>query len=137
MRRLVLIFSVLALSLLASAEDRTAPRYSVRIDIRDAYISGILIMKESSSVVSSSIVNEFGVSAMGYLYDEEKGKVRILSVVKMLDRPMVKRTLRKDLQTIMADMWGNSEGPQGTYEYENSKLKIRYTFTPLSNEITQ
>lgn len=106
-------------------------RYAVQIDIRNAYISGICIQKQEGDTVTASIVNEFGVSALTYRYDVTRQKVKILGILKQMDRPAVKRVLRKDLQTIMGDMTKEDFEEKLPYEYENSKYKIRYHIAQL------
>ncbi len=109
-------------------------RYNVQIDVRQAYISGICIMHENDKQVTASIMNEFGVSAMTYRYDTTKQKVKILSIMKPMNKWYIKRVLKSDLKKIMPQLLAN---PGQTLQHENKKYNIRYNFAPLTNETAQ
>lgn len=116
----------------------TVSRYSVQIDIRNAYISGVCIMRREPQQVTASIVNEFGVSALTYRYDRAKQKVKILSIMKKMDRWYVKRMLRKDLKVVMQQLLNGDEATEDrSVTYENKKYKIKYNYTPLTNEVKE
>ncbi len=110
----------------------TNSRYTVQMDIRDAYISGVCIMHQEEDIITASIMNEFGVSALTYRYNTKNDKVKILSIVKQMDKWYIKRILKKDLKTIMHKMPINE-----TLIYENKKYHIKYLFTPLRDEIAE
>ena len=118
----------------AFAEEKENDRYIVRIDIRNAYISGICIMQNDGDYVMASIVNEFGVSAMTFRYDVRKRKVRILSVAGPLGRASIKRVLKSDLKVIMADFCREDFRIDDKYDYKNSRYDIIYTFKPMYYE---
>lgn len=125
---LVLIFC----SLCAHAQDDALSRYTVQIDFRKAYISGLCLMRQESQQVTASVVNEFGVSALTYRYDAAKGKTKIQSIVKQMNKWYIKRVLKHDLSIIMQQMPADSD-----LVYENKKYKIVYTFSPLAHETTE
>lgn len=80
----------------------------------------------------SSIVNEFGVSAMTFSYDERKCKVKIISILKQMNKPHIKRVLKSDLKKILPEL--RSHTAVGSYIYSNPRIDIQYSFTPLSLE---
>lgn len=47
-------------------------RYSVQIDVKKAYISGICGMLFEDGKLKASVVNEFGLSAMDFEYNPQK-----------------------------------------------------------------
>ena len=109
-------------------KDGERAKYDVKIDIREAYISGVCMMMKDEGIVKASIVNEFGLSAVDFTYNPSKDKVKILNVMSKMDKWYIKRVLRKDLRNIMHQL------PQGIYTYENKKQHIIYTFNPLKDD---
>lgn len=92
------------------------------IDMPRGYISGMCILVKDGDDVKGGVFNEFGVSAINFTYNEKKEKVKILSVIKMMDKWYIRRLLRKDLRHVMQGL------RQGCPTYENQKYKILYKF---------
>ena len=109
---------------LPSSEGERA-RYSVQIDVKKAYISGICGMLFDEGKLKASVVNEFGFSAMDFEYDTQKDKVKIINIVKKLDHWYIKRVLKRDLRILIHNL------RQGIYKHENTKYEITYNFQPL------
>ena len=109
---------------LPSSEGERA-RYSVQIEIKKAYISGICGMLFEDGKLKACVVNEFGLSAMDFEYDPQKDKVKIINVIKKLDHWYIKRVLKRDLRILIHNL------RQGIYRHENTKYEITYTFQPL------
>ena len=109
---------------LPSSEGERA-RYSVQIDVKKAYISGICGMLFDEGKLKASVVNEFGFSAMDFEYDSQKDKVKIINIVKKLDHWYIKRVLKRDLRILIHNL------KQGIYKHENTKYEITYNFQPL------
>lgn len=109
---------------LPSSEGERA-RYSVQIDVKKAYISGICGMLFDEGKLKASVVNEFGFSAMDFEYDTQKDKVKIINIVKKLDHWYIKRVLKRDLRILIHNL------RQGIYKHENTKYEITYSFQPL------
>lgn len=113
-------------------------RYKVKIDFGKAYISGICIKKDVEGGSLWSLMNEFGVSALSFSYDESRQKTRIISMLKILRKPGVKAVLRRDLSVICEDLEHTEGLDTLTHSYVSAyKEDIVYNFTPLRNEITQ
>ena len=119
----------LSLFLLCGISLSATNRYAVQIDFKKAYISGVCIMHQEEAVTTASIMNEFGVSALTYRYDSKTGKVRIISIIKQLDKWYIRRILKKDLRAIMQSM-----PTDDSLNYENKKYHIIYNYTPLHDE---
>ena len=127
---LVLLFtcpSAIAQTLLPS--DGITARYIVSIDMSRGYVSGIGIMKNEGERLVCSVFNEFGVSAIDFSYDLRKHKVKLLSVMDMLDKWYIRRVLRKDLRSLIENL------NRGETTYENVKRHISYRFTPMGEEV--
>lgn len=100
-------------------------RYTVYIEMPRAYISGIGILKNDGETLTGSIFNEFGVSALDFTYAPQRRKVRLLSVMPMLDKWYIRKTLRSDLRLLLDRL------SSGETTYTNAKRHITYRFTPM------
>lgn len=127
----LILFSALSLkaqSLLPSPSGEAA-RYDAYIELPRGYLSGVCIMRCAGDTLRGSIFNEFGVSAMDFVYDRRKDRVRLLSVMKMMDRWYIRRTLRSDLRQLFKSM------NAGKGEYRNERRHIIYRFTPMADSL--
>jgi len=128
---LILLLLIVPLSIMAQltypANDGDKVRYNLQIEVRESYLSGICIMVNNDGMIVSSIVNEFGLSLMDFIYSEKKNRLKIKSVIKPLDRWYIKRSLKRGLKGMLREM------KSGKTEYIDNKSRIRYTFT-LNNE---
>ena len=120
--------SLKAQSLLPSPSGE-ASRYEAYIELPRGYLSGVCIMRCAGDTLRGSIFNEFGVSAMDFVYDRRKDRVRLLSVMKMMDRWYIRRTLRSDLRRLLRSM------NAGEGEYRNERRHILYRFTPMADSL--
>ena len=110
----------------AQAGDKT--RSSAMIEMKKGYVSGICVMYNDGEEVKASIFNEFGISAMDFTYSIKKDKVKLLSVIKMLDKWYIRKLLKSDLRKLIHAM------QQGKTEYRNEKYKIDYKFSQLKDD---
>ncbi len=129
-KRFICLVSFIFCLLLAEAQalpsnEGERARYSVQIDVKKAYISGICGMLFEDGKLKACVVNEFGLSAMDFEYDPQKDKVKIINVIKKLDHWYIKRFLKRDLRILIHNL------RQGIYRHENTKYEITYTFQPL------
>ena len=108
-------------------EEGQKVRYNVQIDMQKAYLSGICVMKQEEGLVKASLVNEFGISAMDFTYNPKKDKVKLVNVLKQLNKWYIKLTLKRDLRELIHVL---QQG--GTY-YENTRRHLTYTFVPTEN----
>ena len=87
MRKLFISISLTLLTALfsvAMAQEVTFPdntgskvKYSALIEMPKGYISGICILYNDEGLVRGSIFNEFGISAIDFVYDTAKEKVKL------------------------------------------------------------
>ena len=89
------------------------------------YVSGLLVLLHEEGMVKGSLFNEFGITALDFTYDRRKDKVKLHTVVKMMDKWYIRKVLRRDLREVMERL------EQGDSIYENKRRKITYKFTPL------
>lgn len=105
--------------------------YSVQIDIRNAYLSGICVVRHDGKNIQGAVVNEFGLSAMTFTYSQAKDKVIKVKPMKKLNKWYIRKVLKADLRQII-HMLQNDQGAT----FENRKLKITYSFIPLRDDET-
>ncbi|MBQ2554098.1 MAG: hypothetical protein II562_03255 [Prevotella sp.] len=106
-------------------------RYYAMIETPRGYVSGVCLMQHDGEQLTCAIVNEFGVSALHFTYSERRDRVKIASVVPMLDHWYIKRMLRRDLRQWIHSM------RQGEYTYHNTKRKITYSLSALNEDETE
>ena len=109
-------------------------RYKVQIDIQDAYLSGVCIIRDVEGLLTGAVVNEFGVSAVTFRYNKTKDKVKILSLAAAMKKPGVKVLLKNDLRNIMREYCLSEVGFKTVYIYENPNYRMKYNFTPIDYE---
>lgn len=122
-----------SLNIFAQGQGRM-DRYKVQIDIQDAYLSGVCIIRDVEGLLTGAVVNEFGVSAVTFRYNKTKDKVKILSLAAAMKRPGVKVLLKNDLRNIMREYCISEVGFKTVYIYENPKYRMKYNFTPIDYE---
>ena len=100
-------------------------KYSATIEMPKGYVSGICLLMAEDGVIKGSMFNEFGISSMDFTYQTGKDKVKLVSVIKMLDKWYIKRVLRRDMAHVVKNL------QSGIPTYRNEKYKINYKFTVL------
>ena len=106
-------------------------RYDAYIEMPHAYISGICILLNDEQIIKGSLINEFGLTAIDFIYYPKKEKVKLCSVFGAMDKWYIHRVLRKDLVQLLQCL------KQGETQYINKRRNITYNFKPVDNAITQ
>lgn len=101
-------------------------RFSATVEMSRGYLSGVCVLLREGDEVRGCLFNEFGISAIDFTYSVRKDKVRLHSVIAMLDRWYIRRVLKKDLRELMHRL------QQGETTYRDERYKIDYRFTPLA-----
>ncbi len=132
MQKFSALISALLLCLTAHAAsfptaDGERVRYDAVIEMGRGYVSGVCILVADGNEVKGCLVNEFGISALDFVYSPQTKKVKLGHVVKMLDKWYIRRTLRSDLAKVMQNL------SEGVMTYRNEKRKIDYKFTILQD----
>lgn len=140
LKRHILLISILLLygidnhataQRLLPASEGEVVSFSSFIEMPRGYVSGICAMMLENRSIKATMYNEFGITAMEFVYSMEKKKVKLEYVIKLLDKWYIKRTLRKDLACLINCL------DLGNTEYVNKKRKITYRFIPMEdNELT-
>jgi hypothetical protein len=93
-------------------------RYGIQIDFGKASVSGVCMMLMEDGMIKGSIVNEFGVSFLDFTYSPAADRVQLVSVIAMLDKWYIRKTLRKDLRGLMHSLQKGEtayQSKRGTY----------------------
>ena len=101
-------------------------KYNASIEMPKGYVSGICVLINEGTIIKGSIFNEFGITALSFSYDLKKGKIKLYSVVKMMDKWYIKKILKKDLSQMMKCL------QKGESVYQNEKYHITYSFSNLN-----
>lgn len=103
-------------------------KYSAYIDMPQGYVSGVCVLFNEGTVIQGSLFNEFGITALNFSYDIKKEKIKLYSVVKLMDKWYIKKILKKDLKQLMKCL------QKGESVYQNEKYHITYSFSTLNTE---
>ncbi len=103
-------------------------QYAAYIEMPQGYVSGVCVLVNDGSVVRGSIFNEFGITALDFTYRIQKEKVKLHSVLPMMDRWYIRRVLRRDLAQLLTGL------QQGRMTYTNTRRHITYQLAPLENQ---
>ncbi len=139
MQRFLLLISISIFSLLslpASSQNTTFPesagskvRYSAMIEMKKGYLSGICILVNDGEKINGCLFNEFGISAIDFIYFPKKKKVKLVSVIKMINKWYIRKILKRDLVQVMECL------SRGESEYSDGRYGIDYHFKVLKDEI--
>lgn len=125
-------------------------RYAFEITMGNGHISGIMITKESDDTIVGTMVNEFGVSALSFVYDKKNNKIKLQDVMSVLNKWYIKRVLKQDLTFCLHIL--NDTPYRKKHKYllnettaeiaiTNPKRRLTYSFKPidsvLENETTE
>jgi hypothetical protein len=97
-------------------------KYSAYIEMPKGYVSGICVLLKEEGEVKGSLFNEFGFTAIDFTYNPERDKIKLHSVMKMMDKWYIRKVLKKDLRQVMKALM------KGESEYTNQRQHIVYRF---------
>lgn len=143
MHRSLLLISLLACSLLMQAQalkvsSDSISRYSIEISFREAVVTGVCLLRDNGCEIVGIAINEFGIKAVEFIFDKQKGKVKLLNTIKYLDRWYIKRVLRYDLAFLLRPISTKRQQRKrivytedGSIVLADTRYKITYKFKPL------
>lgn len=77
-------------------------RYTVAITFKKASFSGICVVKNIGTQIAGTIVNEFGIRAFDFTMSQDRRRVKLLTVMKPLDKCLVRKAIAHDLRRLFA-----------------------------------
>lgn len=131
--RSCLLFISLLLSVLTSRlyaqttfpADGESIRFTAYIEMEKGYVSGICILHRDGDTVHGSLFNEFGITALDFTYRLERKKVKLHTVMPMMNKWYIRKVLRKDLRQLMTGL------QNGETTWKDERYHIEYQLTPL------
>lgn len=113
-------------------DDEETTRYTVAITFKNASFSGICVARRMDGIIAGSIVNEFGIRAFDFKMSRDRRLVKLLNVIKPLDRCLIRRTIARDLKRLF-----NAATAEGYVSVEDDKIIMRrpdrsYTFSKMN-----
>lgn len=96
-----------------------------------AYVGGLCILKGDESSLNVSIVNEFGVSIVTFIYAHDRDKIKMINCIRQLRRPFIKKVLKKDFKVILSEYLMQDDEERLPIQHENQKYNITYNLIPL------
>lgn len=119
-----------AQSLLPQADGQIV-RLNANIDFKRGGMSGICALRQDEGTLKGCLFNEFGISALDFVYDPQTRKVRIVHAMAMLNKWYIKRVLRQDLVKVVDRL------ERGDTTYVNEKRHITYQFSKMKEDGTE
>lgn len=133
----------LCVSAQSAPERAEVQKRAFQIQTPKATISGILLTRDEGETITGSMINEFGVSALDFVYSKPKDKVKLMSVISFLDKWYIKRVLCQDINYTLHVMYDMPIAKKTRYltvteadtiSITNPKYHLTYTFSPLKEE---
>ncbi len=109
-------------------DSTTTVRCNALIEIGKAYISGVCILKKEKTIIKGIIFNEFGITALSFIYDEQRDKVKLEDAIGPLRKWYIKRIIKKDLRTWFKQL------KNGNNTYVNKRRNIVYTISAFNED---
>lgn len=106
-----------------------------------AHLSGILLSRRSDDLIAGTMVNEFGLTALSFIYRVDKGKMELRDVTQFLDKWYIKRVLRSDLSFCIHRIYDLPYPRKHRYlvttdadtvTITNPRHHLTYSFSPLA-----
>ena len=126
----VLMFVAASMLVQNAAAQSETIQYGMVMTARGQEVTGVCVIEYGQdSCLVGSVVNEFGVKAFDFMYD--KGKTKVLNVIKPLNKWYICRVLRRDLKIILPEISGKRELTEEQVFKRGSRT---YIFTPIEQE---
>lgn len=128
----------------ADADSLLTHRCAFGITMEKGHISGIMVAKEDRGTIIGSMINEFGVSALSFVYDKRENRLKLQDLVSFLNKWYIKRVLKADLTFCLHVLYNTPFEKKHNYKLSvsetgisiaNTKRHITYTFQPLNPNI--
>lgn len=107
-------------------------RYTVAITFKNASFSGICVVKSLDDQIAGTIVNEFGIRAFDFTMSQDRRHVRLLNVMKPLNKCLIRKAIARDLKRLFnattADEYVSVEGDKIIMRRPNRS----YTFSKMN-----
>lgn len=117
---------------LFSFEGDESTRYTVAITFKTASFSGICVVKNIGTQIAGTIVNEFGIRAFDFTMNRDRRHVKLLNVMKPLDKCLIRKAIARDLKRLF-----NATTTDEYVSVDGDKITMRrpsrsYTFSKMN-----
>lgn len=107
-------------------------RYTVAITFKTASFSGICVVKNIGTQIAGTIVNEFGIRAFDFTMSQDRRRVKLLTVMKPLDKCLIRKAIARDLKRLF-----NATASDEYVSVDGEKIIMRrpsrsYTFSKMN-----
>lgn len=107
-------------------------RYTVAITFKTASFSGICVVKNIGTQIAGTIVNEFGIRAFDFTMSQDRRRVKLLTVMKPLDKCLIRKAIARDLKRLF-----NATTTDEYVSVDGDKITMRrssrsYTFSKMN-----
>mgnify|MGYP004526364493 FL=1 len=107
-------------------------RYTVAITFKTASFSGICVVKNIGTQIAGTIVNEFGIRAFDFTMSQDRRRVKLLAVMKPLDKCLIRKAIARDLKRLF-----NATTTDEYVSVDGDKITMRrpsrsYTFSKMN-----
>lgn len=107
------------------ANDGDRAEYRAIIEMNNGYLSGVCLLVNDDGSIKGAVINEFGITAIDFIYSIEKDKVKLNTVASMLNKWYIRKVLARDLKELLHNL------RSGEGQYIDRKYSISYTLSPL------
>ena len=119
-------------SLLFPFDGDESTRYTVAITFKNASFSGICVVKNIGTQIAGTIVNEFGIRAFDFTMSQDRRHVKLLNVMKPLDKCLIRKAIARDLKRLF-----NATTTNEYVSVDGEKIIMRrpsrsYTFSKMN-----
>lgn len=128
-----------------SADDTATRRTAFDITLGGSgHVSGILLTRLADEKITGTMINEFGVTALSFIYRADKDKMELRDVAGFLDKWYIKRVLRSDLSYCLRLIYDIPAKPKRNYPVTtegdtvtitNQSRHITYCFSPITDTV--
>ena len=129
----------------ASADSLT--RYRLHIEMPNAQLDGICLIKIIDNDIKGVIINDFGIKALEFAVSSDRKRVTLQHVMPALDHWYIKRTIKDDFKILFSatQLQNNTQNnstqvtthDNGNISLVNRKRKIQYDFVKEETDNTQ
>lgn len=111
--------------------------------MKKGHLSGILITKDDDERITGTMINEFGITALSFIYEKKSQKIKLEDVIGFLDKWYIKRVLKGDIRHCLHILYHIPAKENRNYSVSqndstvvvtNTKRKISYVFSPIAQE---
>ncbi len=79
-------------------QTQSLDKYAISVNIDNSTISGILVTRCLTDTIMGSIVNDFGISAIDFVYKPSTDDMKLTHIISFINKWYIKKVLASDLK---------------------------------------